>query len=67
MATTVSLPDDLHVSLKLVAEAEQCSADATIVVAIAEYVSRHDKRVKIRELAADVAARHGELLGRLAQ
>lgn len=67
MVTTVSLPDDLHASLKQVAEAEHRSANATIIVAIAEYVSRHDKRVKIRELAADVAARHGELLDRLAR
>jgi predicted transcriptional regulator len=67
MITTVNLPDDLHASLKEVAEAEHRSANATIVVAITEYVSRHDKRAKVRALAADVAERHKELLDRLAQ
>ncbi|HET8680426.1 MAG TPA: Arc family DNA-binding protein [Micromonosporaceae bacterium] len=67
MITTVNLPDDLHASLKQVADAEHRSANATIIVAITEYVSRHDKRAKVRALAADVAERHKELLDRLAQ
>lgn len=67
MITTVNLPDDLHASLKQVAEAEHRSANATIVVAVAEYVSRHDRRTKVRALAADVAERHKELLERLAR
>lgn len=67
MITTVNLPDDLHASLKQVAEAEHRSANATIVVAVAEYVGRHDKRAKVRALAADVAERHRELLDRLAR
>ena len=50
-----------------VAEAEQRSANATIVVAIEEYVARHGKRAKVRGLAAEVAERHRELLDRLAQ
>lgn len=67
MVTTVNLPDELHASLKQVAEAEHRSANATIIIAITEYVSRHDKRAKVRALAAEVAERHGELLDRLAQ
>jgi predicted transcriptional regulator len=67
MITTVNLPDDLHASLKQVAEAEHRSANATIIVAITEYVSRHDKRAKVRALAGEVAERHRELLDRLAQ
>ena len=67
MITTVNLPDELHASLKAVAEAEHRSANATIIVAVAEYVSRHDKRTRIRALAADVAERHKELLDRLAR
>jgi predicted transcriptional regulator len=67
MITTVNLPDDLHASLKQVAEAEHRSANATIIIAVTEYVSRHDKRVKVRALAADVAERHRDLLDRLGQ
>jgi predicted transcriptional regulator len=67
MVTTVNLPDELHASLKQVAEAEHRSANATIVVAVAEYVRNHDKRARIRELAADIAQRDQELLDRLAQ
>lgn len=67
MITTVNLPDDLHASLKQVAEAEHRSANATIIIAITEYVSRHNKQAKVRALAAEVAERHKELLDRLAQ
>lgn len=67
MITTVNLPDDLHASLKQVAEAEHRSANATIIVAVAEYVGRQDKRVRVRALAAEVADRHRELLDRLAR
>ena len=67
MITTVNLPDELHASLKKVAEAERRSANATIVVAVAEYVSRRDKRSKVQALATEVAERHAELLDRLAQ
>ncbi|WP_123606605.1 CopG family ribbon-helix-helix protein [Micromonospora sp. Llam0] len=67
MVTTVNLPDDLHAQLKQIAETEHRSANATIVVAIEEYVARHSKRSKVRGLAADVAERHRELLDRLAQ
>jgi predicted transcriptional regulator len=67
MITTVNLPDDLHASLKQVAEVEHRSANATIVIAVAEYISRHDKRAKVRALAAEIAQRHSELLERLAQ
>ncbi|MBN1173809.1 MAG: Arc family DNA-binding protein [Micromonosporaceae bacterium] len=67
MVTTVNLPDDLHASLKAVAEAEHRSANATIIVAITEYVNRHDKRARVRALAEDVASQHRELLDRLAR
>ena len=67
MITTVNLPDDLHASLKQVAEAEHRSANATIIIAVTEYVSRHDKKAKVRALAAEVAEHHKELLDRLAQ
>jgi predicted transcriptional regulator len=65
--TTVTLPDDLYGNLKEVAKAEQRSANATIVVAVAEYVQNHDKRSAVRLIAAEVAAKHRELLDRLAK
>lgn len=67
MVTTVNLPDDLHASLKQVAEAEHRSANATIIIAITEYVHRHNKSARIRTLATDVAEQHRELLDRLGQ
>ncbi|MDG4770134.1 Arc family DNA-binding protein [Solwaraspora sp. WMMD792] len=67
MVVTVNLLDDLHARLKQITEAEHRSANATIVVAIEEYVARHSKRPKVRGLAADVTERHRELLDRLAQ
>lgn len=67
MITTVNLPDDLHTSLKKVAEAERRSANSTIIMAVAEYVSRHDKRARVRALAAEVGEQHRELLDRLAR
>jgi len=67
MITTVNLPDDLHAGLKQVADAEHRSANATIVIAVTEYVSRHNKQAKVRALAAEVAERHRDLLDRLAQ
>lgn len=67
MVTTLNLPDDLHAALKKLAEAEHRSTNATIIVAVTEYVARHDKKAKVQELAADVAERHKELLDRLAR
>jgi predicted transcriptional regulator len=67
MITTVNLPDDLHASLKKVADAEHRSANATIVVAVAEYVRNHDKRAAVRAIAAEIATRHRDLLDRLAR
>jgi predicted transcriptional regulator len=65
MITTVNLPNELHNDLKHVAEAEHRSANATIVVAVAQYVQNHDKRVRVRKLADDILTRDRELLDRL--
>lgn len=65
--TTVTLPDELHADLKAVAEAEHRSANATIVIAVAEYLERRSKRAAVRGVAAEIAERHKELLERLAQ
>ena len=39
--------------------------NATILVAVEQYVAARSHRSKVRELAADVAVRDAELLGRL--
>ncbi|MEV4845547.1 Arc family DNA-binding protein [Micromonospora matsumotoense] len=67
MVTTVNLPDGLHERLKDLAEEEHRSMNATIVVAVEEYVAARSRRARVRELARDVAERDAELLRRLAQ
>jgi predicted transcriptional regulator len=66
MITTVNLPDELHAALKQIADDEHRSMNATIVVAVEQYVAVRSHRAKVRELAADVAQRDAELLDRLA-
>jgi predicted transcriptional regulator len=65
--TTVTLPDDLHASLKRVAAEEHRSANATIIVAVTEYIRSRDKKAAVQAIAAEVAEKHRELLDRLAQ
>ena len=67
MVTTVSLPEELHAKLKAVAEAEHRSMNATILVAVEQYVTDRDHQSRVRELGLDVANRDAELLRRLAQ
>jgi predicted transcriptional regulator len=67
MVTTVSLPDGLHEQLKELAGEEHRSMNATIVVAIEEYVSAHNHRARVRDIAHEIAERHAELLRRLAK
>ena len=43
------------------------SADAAIVVAATDHVSRYDKQGRISAMAAEVVERHKDLLGRLAR
>jgi predicted transcriptional regulator len=67
MVTTVNLPDELHERLKQLADDEHRSMNATIVVAVAEYVSARSRRARVRDLAGDVVQRDAELLRRLAE
>ena len=67
MVTTVTLPDELHAALKRIAEDEHRSMNATILVAVEQYVAARSHRAKVQQLAADVARRDAELLDRLAQ
>jgi predicted transcriptional regulator len=67
MVTTVNLPDGLHEQLKQLADQEHRSMNATIVVAVKQYVSERSHRSRIRDLAGEVAERDAELLRRLAE
>ena len=67
MVTTVNLPDELHERLKQLADEEHRSMNATIVVAVAEYVSARSRRARVRDLAGEVVERDAELLRRLAE
>ncbi len=67
MVTTINLPSELHAALKRVADDEHRSMNATILVAVEQYVAARSHRAKVRELAADVAQRDAELLDRLAK
>jgi predicted transcriptional regulator len=67
MVTTINLPDELHAALKRIADDEHRSMNATILVAVEQYVTVRSHRAKVRQLAADVAQRDAELLDRLAQ
>jgi predicted transcriptional regulator len=67
MVTTVNLPDGLHERLKQLADEEHRSMNATIVVAVEEYVSARSHRARVRDLAGEVVERDAELLRRLAQ
>lgn len=67
MVTTLNLPDDLHAQLKALAEAEHRSMNATILVAVEQYVEENGRRARVRNLAGEVAQRDAELLGRLAK
>jgi predicted transcriptional regulator len=67
MITTVNLPEELHAQLKQVADEDRRSMNATIVVAVEQYVAARSHRARVRELAEDVAGRDAELLERLAR
>jgi predicted transcriptional regulator len=67
MITTVNLPEELHAQLRRVADEDRRSTNATIVVAVEQYVAARSHRARVRELAEDVAGRDAELLDRLAQ
>ncbi|MDT5029437.1 MAG: hypothetical protein QOE61_5863, partial [Micromonosporaceae bacterium] len=47
MVTTVNLPNELHERLKELAEHEHRSMNATIVVAVEEYVSTRSHRSRV--------------------
>ncbi len=67
MVTTLNLPDVIHTQLKVIADIEHRSVNATILVAIERYLEEQVHKARVRELAKDVAQRDAELLERLGQ
>ncbi len=49
MVTTISLPDELHAALKRIADDEHRSMNATILVAVEQYVAARSHRSKVCE------------------
>lgn len=67
MVTTITFPDPLHDSLKRVAHEEHRSINATVVVAVTQYVGSHDQRAVVRLMAAEIVRKRRELFDRLAR
>lgn len=63
--TTLTLADDLHAALKELAEADRRSLNSTMVLALEAFVATRTHRSRVRQLAAQVATDHAELLERL--
>ena len=66
MAITFDLPHELHEAVRAIATSERRSVTQTLIVAVEEYVSRHDRRRRVDELSKRIADEDAELLRRLA-
>jgi predicted transcriptional regulator len=66
MATTFDLPPELHEQVRRIAAAERRSLTQTLIVAVEEYVARHQRAVKVDALSRRIAEEDAELLRRLA-
>jgi predicted transcriptional regulator len=66
MATTFDLPRELKVAVEKIAKAERRSVTQTIIVALEEYVQRHERTARVDALASRVVDEDAELLRRLA-
>jgi predicted transcriptional regulator len=66
MATTFDLPHDLHEAVREIAAAERRSITQTLIVAVEQYVERHQRSARIGSLSRRIAAEDDELLRRLA-
>lgn len=67
MARTIDFPDELMDDLKKVADAENRSVNATLIVAAREYVESRRHRARVLAATRKVVELDGELLERLAQ
>jgi predicted transcriptional regulator len=66
MAITFDLPAELHQRVREIAAGERRSLTQTLLVAVEEYVQRHDHAARVDALAARIVTEDSELLRRLA-
>lgn len=66
MATTFDLPPALHERVRQIAAAERRSITQTLILAVEEYVQRHQQAEQVDALSKRIAAEDAELLRRLA-
>jgi plasmid stability protein len=64
---TLRLDDELSEALRLRASAEGRSVHQTVLIAIDEYLKRHQREQRIEALAAQAAADYPEVLRRLGE
>lgn len=65
MAVTFELPPKLHEAVKAIAAAERRSLTQTLILAVEDYVERHQRVERIERLSERIAAEDAELLRRL--
>ena len=66
MATTFDLPPELHDQVRRIAASERRSITQTLIVAVEEYVHRHQHVANVDAVSARIAEEDAELLRRLA-
>jgi predicted transcriptional regulator len=66
MAITFDLPPELHEQVRSIAAAERRSITQTLILAVEEYVKRHQRAAQIDALSKRIAEEDAELLRRLA-
>jgi predicted transcriptional regulator len=66
MATTFDLPPELHEQVRKIAATERRSITQTLIVAVEEYVKRHQRVSQVGALSKRIADEDAELLRRLA-
>lgn len=66
MAITFDLPPELHDEVRRIAGAERRSVTQTLIVAVEEYVQRHQRAARVDAISRRIAEEDTELLRRLA-
>jgi predicted transcriptional regulator len=66
MATTFDLPPELHEQVRRIAAVERRSITQTLIVAVEEYVRRHQRAAEVGLVSKRIAEEDAELLRRLA-
>jgi hypothetical protein len=66
VTTTLKLPAKLNDALRELAAADHRSINATIVVVLEQFVETRSHQTRVAAIGAEIAAKHAELLRRLA-